>query len=160
MDSWLGPLAPLSLFSSLPSVFLASLLSFFSDFSDFFSSFLVDGVLVRKETHKCKWGKFNLKDYDDFRRHVKFLTCWLYHLMQPFYLPRFYLNQISHHFPSSTPFWRDRLSPIFFSKSKWVNTDSCIRWSILGKSFILLNLLSQQKFVVHAALFDEGVQYT
>lgn len=68
VDSWLGPLVPLSLFSSLPSVFLASLLSFFSDFSDFFSSFLVDGVLIRKKNIKIQWGKFSLEDFHNFRR--------------------------------------------------------------------------------------------
>lgn len=73
VDSWLGPLVPLSLFSSLPSVFLASLLSFFSDFSDFFSSFLVDGVLIRKKNTKIQLWKFSLRGFSQFQKMWNFL---------------------------------------------------------------------------------------
>lgn len=74
-------------------------------------------VFLLGEKHTNTVRKFNLRDFHNFRRHVNVLTCWFYHLMWFSYLLCFYWSWISHRFPSSAPFWRDRLSPTFFSKA-------------------------------------------
>lgn len=95
---------------------LFSWLLYFLFFQIFLISFLLFWLmefLLGKRTHKSNEENSTQRIFT-ISEDVKFLTCWLCHLMQSSYLLCSYPNQISHHFPSSILFWRDHLSPIFF----------------------------------------------